>query len=585
MASPGRVVICFSSPDPSSERASERAGEADRQAVASLAAGFTREGLTVEEKSGTDAVSAQAELDDLVILIWASGSADPVPALVALRERLGAPVTPEHGQPPVIVIGDAERREAALAAGANAFIAKPAFVKDVVTLGRILRMPRDGFEPGWGGELDGLHLYYIVRALGAALKTGVLGLFRNGRRGELRFFEGEVTSAQVGLLHGQAALHQLLLWPEASFDLRAESVVRRQQIPLTPKELLVDAERFLRDFSELTGGVSPASRFEQDLVKAAENVDKIPKEVQPIVRLFDGERTIADVIEESPLRLTETMKVTGRLIGLGVLRKLAARRPHRDAAAALLVEDWVVGQAAPVAGQDRPRRRKGDTPAQGATAIGDWGSLGVVAAWEAASYAPVVPSQTATGEISVGAAGAAPRTAAGSTSGLLVVPGGSAVEGVESKNVGTNGKTRSTGPALAVAIKTKPEEERVAGVAEPPPKKNRKPSGELKPAAAPPPIPIAAAVPPVVETPARVQDRHFEDHEQAFFDQEHQIAAAHAAAPPSESFADLDEGRPRLSFWKRLFHKGADSESAHKSKVRRKSSSHPVQPITKKPKR
>lgn len=513
MAAPSRVLLAFGTPR------GDEADEADRQAIASLATGFGREGLPVESGLGADELLARAAIDDLVVL--STGVGDVAAALGGLRARLGVPATPEHGVPPVIVIGDGQRRGDALAAGANAFIPKPAFVKDVVTLGRILCMPREGFEPGWGGELDSLHLYYIVRALGAAGKTGVLSLNRNGRRGELRFFEGEVTSAQVGALHGQAAFHQLLLWPDATFDLRAESVVRRQQIPLSPKEILDDAERFLRAFAELSDGISPAAIFDQDLVKSAENVDKIPREIQPLVRLFDGERTVADVIEESALRLNETLQVMGRLIALGVLVRVTEPRQPRDHSAALQVEDWVVGQSPPAAGGARVRRKSDKTPAHGAPAA-DWGRLGVVAAWESASYAPVVPSLSATGEIQA------------------ITDVARAAE--EPKNVGTNGnkRTGTTGQVAAIA-----EKKDKTGPMSPAAKKRGR----------------ASSANPIV------REKHFADHEQAFFDEEHHIAAQHAE-PGHEAFDDLDEGKPKVGFWKRLFSR----DDGHKPRKKGKTS-------------
>src|SRR5262249_48607565 len=164
------------------------------------------------------------------------------------------------------------------------------------------------------------------------------------------------------------------------------SVARRQQIPLTPAELLADAEKFLKDWYELGGGISPASLYEPDRVKAAEHVADIPKEVAPILRLFDGARTVADAIEDSPMRFADTLRVIARLVALGVLRKMSAPRPIEDAGAALQIEDWFVGQAAP---EPRPMRHH---------ETGDWGNLGKAAAPGAASYAPVVPAQSVTGE-------------------------------------------------------------------------------------------------------------------------------------------------------------------------------------------
>jgi len=45
--------------------------------------------------------------------------------------------------------------------------------------------------------------------------------------------------------------------------------------------------------------------------------------------------------------------------------------------------------------------------------------------------------------------------------------------------------------------------------------------------------------------------RHFEDHEQAFFDEEHRLQAEHQTEG-SEDFTDLDDGKRPLSLWERL---------------------------------
>jgi hypothetical protein len=508
--------------------------EADRQAAESLTAGFGREGIPVVVRSTIAALVDDVKPDDLVLISagFEDQGQDGVAAVAAVRARHGAAPVPERGRPAIIVLGDAERRGAALAAGANAFAAKPAFVKDVVTLARVLSMPKpDADPPRWAGELEGLHLYYIVRALAAAGMTGILTLHRGMRRGELRFFEGELTSAQVGALHGQAAFHHLLLWPDAGFDLRAESVVRRQQIPLTPAELQKDAERFLRDFHELSDGLSPASIYEADAAKAAEHAAEIPPAAQPVLRLFDGARSLADVIEESEVGLAETVRDASRLVGLGVLRKAAVRRSPGDAAAALAIEDWLVGQAPPAAPKEpRPRRPKGETPPRGEKAA-DWGSLGLVAAWDAPGYAPVVPSMTQTGEIRAESPPIRSKIVAGNDEGgeaKTVGQNGKKPHG-EGKRVGSSTGSRAAAAAVAVAEPV---------VAESP-----------APAPAPAAKPASARMAVVREPP-----KAFDDHEEAFFAAE----SPHFDAPTPDSFADLDEGKPKLSFWQRLFHKTPD---------------------------
>ncbi|HEU5057074.1 MAG TPA: DUF4388 domain-containing protein, partial [Kofleriaceae bacterium] len=173
-----------------------------------------------------------------------------------------------------------------------------------------------------------------------------LTLVRGLRRGELRFFEGEVTSAQAGLLHGLAAFHQLLLWTEGRFELRPEDVVRRRQIPLEPPELFADAERFLAEMIAVAGQLSPAAIYERDDKQIARMSGTVPDAVDAVLRLFDGQRTVADVVEDSSFRVFETLRLGNRLCELGLIVLKQAPRARHPSHAALAIDEWLVGQRA-----------------------------------------------------------------------------------------------------------------------------------------------------------------------------------------------------------------------------------------------
>ena len=131
------------------------------------------------------------------------------------------------------------------------------------------------------------------------------------RKGELRFSEGEVVSAQLGSLQGQAALHQLLLWEEAALDISFRAVAARGQYLPQRRGAAGGPDRFLRDFAHATKNVGhPQSLFVQDAEKVASLVDAIPAEVVPVMRLFDGQRSLGDVLEDSPFRVFDTLKIS-----------------------------------------------------------------------------------------------------------------------------------------------------------------------------------------------------------------------------------------------------------------------------------
>jgi hypothetical protein len=315
----------------------------DRRAGQAIRLGFEREGAEVVVADGADDVDAMAAVAGAGLVVAGAGTSDEAEALLGrLREARAA----AGADAPVLYVGNGASRRQALAAGADEVLPAPAYVRDVVTVGKLLAGTRPPARAQAQGDLgDTFGVFYLVRALAATGRSAVLSLVRGLRRGEVRFFEGEVTSAAVGGLHGQAALHQLLLWTEARFELRWEEVVRRGQIPLPRDELLRDAERFLHDLRDVAGGLSPAAVYEQDPQRMGVLAKKIPTEVHGVLRLFDGQRTVADVIEDCPFRVFETLRVAQRAAEVGLVRRVRVARPRSAARAVLPVEEWLVGNA------------------------------------------------------------------------------------------------------------------------------------------------------------------------------------------------------------------------------------------------
>jgi CheY-like chemotaxis protein len=388
--------------------------------------GFEREGASVRAaRPGDEVPPLVAELAPELIVAGAGSAQSAVELLAAIRKALEL----AHEQIPILYLGNGIARAQAIEAGATEFLPQPAYLRDVVTVGKLLASP--GPQGGVAsGDLRDYHgVFYMVRALAALGRSGVLTLTRGLRRGELRFYEGEVTSAQLGALHGQAALHQLLLWTEAHFELRYESVIRRRQIPLGVDEILQDAERFLAEIQSVAGGLAPSAVYEPDPAELERTVADMPTEVHGVLRLFDGVRSIADVVEDSPFRVIDTVRIATRLRDLGVLRRGGGSRGA--ARAPLSIGEWLVGDpdataaprpvaavesepigpkpgqpaSPPRKGKRRRKRKKerGDGEADARPPVStDWSQLlPSTNVADGAGFSPVVPSSEAVGEIVV----------------------------------------------------------------------------------------------------------------------------------------------------------------------------------------
>ena len=309
----------------------------DARARTQIQLGFERDGIPTEVATRPDALP----LDDAGMVLV--GGIDGKGAELLRKAR--TQVTAAKLDIPIIFAGQDLPREAAVGAGADEVVAVPAYLRDVVTIGRLFRgVPRAKRGHLVGSLAETTGMYTLVRALAALGRSAVLTLVRGLRRGEVRFFHGEVTSAELALIHGQAALHQLLLWTEGRFEYLHEDVVRRQQIPLSHEELFADAERFLEGVRDNSGTLSPSMVLEQDVARMQSLGRTVPTEVHGVLRMFDGHRVLADILEDSPYRVFETLRVAQRAVEAGLLHVVETQRPRAKWRAVLSIEEWLTGR-------------------------------------------------------------------------------------------------------------------------------------------------------------------------------------------------------------------------------------------------
>ncbi len=314
----------------------------DVRASRQVQLGFEREGVpTSVAQIPVDSSKLQLPDDDAGLVVVGGSHEGRSLELLRRTRRL---LEDAHIDAPIVFAGRGVSRSDAEAAGADEVVLQPAHLRDLVTIGRMLRGQSAQQRTHIVGQLaETTGVFTLVRALSTLGRSAVLTLIRGLRRGEVRFFHGEVTSAQVGLIHGQAALHQLLLWTDARFDFHHEDVVRRQQIPLDRDELFADAERFLAIVRDSSGPLSPSMVLEQDVARIHQLGKDIPTEVHGVLRMFDGHRVLADVLEDSPYRVFETLRVSQRALDVGLLRQATTVRPKATWRAVLAIEEWLVG--------------------------------------------------------------------------------------------------------------------------------------------------------------------------------------------------------------------------------------------------
>jgi hypothetical protein len=288
--------------------------------------------------------------------------------------------------------------------GSTSFLPLPAFVRDVVTAAKLLVGTAHGGSQGdpevtgaLAGALSDFGLLFIVRTMVGLRRSGIVQVERAHRKGELRFCDGDLVSAMVGNLQGQPALHQLLLWEEGALDVKLRSVTRHGSPMPQGEELLEDLDRFLRDFEHATKNIGHAqSLYIQDSEKTASLVGdgSIPGEVLPVMKLFDGHRSLGDVLEDSPFLAFDTLKIIGRLVEMGTIRRKAIEKPSSGVATQRRprVDEWVQQQRR----ADAPTVHAGETEIPNGRGAGNSATGG-----ERGAFGHRRRSRRRTGEVSV----------------------------------------------------------------------------------------------------------------------------------------------------------------------------------------
>jgi ActR/RegA family two-component response regulator len=303
--------------------------DADARSLETLTFGFEREGCKV---TGTTDLKRAPLLvrgvpHDMAIVSLREPEQSSLEVITAVRQVAR--------DLPIVVLGPQGMKPEAMRAGAADFLTLPTFLRDVIGVGRLTALgSKTAAGTGNGasadkGSGDGeiqtrlsehYGLFYLLRAMASSERSGILTLTRGNRRAELRIHEGAVVSASVGAMQGLPALHHMLLWEEAALSLANRAIPKRSQLHLSAQEILDECERFLRDFAHAAKDLgSPRTLYAAVGESAPAMRGLQPSQVTPLLRLFDGRRVLADVIEESPFRIFDTVRMIRRLRDGGAL--------------------------------------------------------------------------------------------------------------------------------------------------------------------------------------------------------------------------------------------------------------------------
>jgi CheY-like chemotaxis protein len=222
--------------------------------------------------------------------------------------------------------------------GVEDYLTKPIYIKEIgirvrTALQRAERERLESRREGrtkFTGDLADIGVVDLVQTIDLNRKSGIVHIVnRDGRRGAVFFREGRVIDAEVGRLSGAEAMYRLFSWSDGRFEVEFKPIRRRDVIDLPSAALLMEGMRRLDEWTRLLEKM-PAldSVVEVDVRVLAEQLVDLPDEMNGILRLCDGTRTLLAVIDDSDYPDLEALTVVSKLFAQGTIysREPAARQ-------------------------------------------------------------------------------------------------------------------------------------------------------------------------------------------------------------------------------------------------------------------
>ena len=240
--------------------------------------------------------------------------------------------------------------------GGDDYLTKPIYIKEIVTRVKMILQKaekeriekRDARSGGFSGSLADMGVVDLVQTFEIGRKTGTISI-QGERVGAIYFKEGRVIDAELGRLKGENAFYRMLNTFEGQFEVQFTPLDRPERIEVSTQGLLMEGMRRLDEWGRMLEQLPPLETvFEIDYHQLAERLSEIPDEVNGLLRLFDGKRTLSRVVEDSDFEDLAALGIISKLYFEGLIRELGNVPQEPIQSGKPGIEEWLNASAPPV---------------------------------------------------------------------------------------------------------------------------------------------------------------------------------------------------------------------------------------------
>ncbi|HCF62050.1 MAG TPA: response regulator, partial [Myxococcales bacterium] len=251
-----------------------------------------------------------------------------------------------------------EHKLKGLELGVEDYLTKPIYIKEIVARVKILlskrekeRMERERKEgKAFSGNLGDMGVVDLVQTFEMGRKTGTMRLKVGGKDARVFFRDGKLIDAELGRLKGENAFYRLLNANEGTFELEFGPHDRDDRLQMSTQGLLMEGMRRIDEWGRMLEQLPPLSTvFEIDYQQLAERLAEIPDEINGLLRLFDGQRSLEALIDDSDFDDLAALGIVSKLFFEGLIREVGESKPHRETKPKD-IEQWLL--AGPKSGKE-----------------------------------------------------------------------------------------------------------------------------------------------------------------------------------------------------------------------------------------
>src|SRR5512138_2043207 len=238
------------------------------------------------------------------------------------------------GTPFIFLTGQksVEYKVKGLELGVEDYLTKPIYIKEIVTRVKILlqkkekeRLEKKDLKASFAGNLSDMGVVDLVQTLEMGKKSGALHVKnRKGLEAICYFKEGRILDCELGKLAGENAFYRLLNWQEGEFAIEFKPIERDERIPVSTQGLLMEGMRRIDEWGRIVEQLPALDKaFELDYALLADRLSGIPDDVNALLKLFDGRRSLDQVIEEADYDDLAAAGVISKLFFEGIIKEVA----------------------------------------------------------------------------------------------------------------------------------------------------------------------------------------------------------------------------------------------------------------------